>query len=400
MTGLLSATTSCPENCINKIVVLSSVLIGLVLLSVALNLWQWIAACCFSLNGARLSSRSDTLPGVTLLKPLKGCDSETKSCLESWFCQDYTGPIQILFGVASATDPVCDIVNSLIVKHPQVDARLVICPKTLGANAKVSTLIQLESLACHSFVMVSDADVVVSTDFLGKMMAGFSSGDVGLVNCFYRLENPSTAAMQWEAIAVNADFWSQVLQGNMLKSMDFALGAVMAVRADYLQRIGGFSSLANYLADDYQLGHKIAATGARITICPAVAGCRADIMNWSQVWSHQLRWARTIRFCQPIPWFFSILSNATLWPLAAISFLPNRSSFIIVAIALVLRVVTALHNQFRLTNGCRHLLYFWLIPIKDLLQFALWAGSFLGSTVVWRGVTYRVLPGGKLLACK
>jgi len=41
---------------------------------------------------------------------------------------------------------------------------------------------------------------------------------------FYRLANPSTLAMQWEAIAINADFWSQVLQSQTLKPLDFALG--------------------------------------------------------------------------------------------------------------------------------------------------------------------------------
>ena len=33
-------------------------------------------------------------------------------------------------------------------------------------------------------------------------------------------------------------------------------------------------------------------------------------MGWSAVWKHQLRWARTIRVCQPVPYFFSLLSNA------------------------------------------------------------------------------------------
>jgi len=36
-------------------------------------------------------------------------------------------------------------------------------------------------------------------------------------------------------------------------------------------------------------------------------------MTWRAVWKHQLRWARTIRVCQPLPYFFSILSNAGFW---------------------------------------------------------------------------------------
>lgn len=379
---------------------LSTVLIGFVVLSIALNLWQWVAAGRFNFNAQASADHCAARPAVTLLKPLKGCDSETVSCLESWFLQNYAGPVQILFGVASASDPVCEMVHQLIAKYRESDARLVICPNVLGANAKVSTLAQLDPLATHRFLIISDADVFVPADFLARLMDGFHKPEIGLVNCFYRLENPSTVAMRWEAIAINADFWSQVLQGNTFKKMDFALGAVMAVRTDSLHAVGGFSSLANYLADDYQLGHYIAQSGGSITICPAVARCYSAPMGWGEVWNHQLRWARTIRFCQPLPWFFSVLANATFWPLLAFILLRDRPAAALAGIALLLRVLTALHNQTRLTKRYCHLWHFWLIPVKDLLNFALWAGSFLGSKVIWRGVSYRVLTGGKLVACK
>ena len=67
--------------------------------------------------------------------------------------------------------------------------------------------------------------------------------------------------MQWEAVAINADFWSSVLQARSLKPIDFALGAVMAMRRKQLEQIGGFAALADCLADDYQLGHRIARAG-------------------------------------------------------------------------------------------------------------------------------------------
>jgi ceramide glucosyltransferase len=383
-----------------NIVLVLILIIGLAALSAVLNLWQWAAACCFKFRGQSSSNNALEPPGVSLLKPLKGCDSETAACLESWFLQNYGGSIQILFGVASPLDPVVEIVDRLIAKYPNVAARLVMCEKTLGANAKVSTLVQLEALVTHRYVIISDADVFVPAAFIAQTMNDFSNPDIGMVNSFYRLENPSTLAMQWEAIAINADFWSQVLQGNLLKKMDFALGAVMAIRAESLKTIGGFASLADFLADDYQLGHKIAASGSRITIGPSVARCFSPKMGWDEVWNHQLRWARTIRFCQPVPWFFSILSNATIWPLLAVILLRDRMSFVLAGVALLLRVCTALHNQARLTNRIDHIGYFWLVPVKDLLHFALWAGSFLGSTVIWRGIRYRVLSGGRLVTCK
>ena len=105
-----------------------------------------------------------------------------------------------------------------------------------------------------------------------------------------------------------------MLHTRSLKPLDFALGAVMATRRPLLAEIGGFSALADCLADDYQLGHRLARRGHQIALSPVVVECWSAPMGWAAVWKHQLRWARTIRVCQPMPYFFSLLSNATLWP--------------------------------------------------------------------------------------
>ena len=291
----------------------NAILAVLALLSLALALWQWFAARRFPLH-RRVADLSFS-PAITLLKPLKGCDETTAASLRSWFNQNYTGRTQILFGVADANDPVCKIVRELIAENPGRDAQLVVCDRLSGANAKVAKLVQLEKLAKHDLILVSDADVRVPPDFLANVAAPLSDSKTGLVNCFYRLANPATTAMRWEAVAINADFWSQVLQAASLKPLDFALGAVMLTRRKLLAEIGGFNALAGCLADDYQLGHRIAKNGHRIALCPVVVECWDAPMNWSEVWKHQLRWARTIRVCQPLPYFFSILSNATFWPL-------------------------------------------------------------------------------------
>ncbi len=306
----------------------NAIFAALALLSLALVLWQWLAARRFPLH--RRVADPSFAPAVTLLKPLKGCDETTADSLQSWFNQNYAGPVQILFGVADANDPVCKIVRELIEKNPGRDAQLVICGESFGTNGKISTLVQLERSAKYELILVSDADVRVPPDFLANMVAPLAPsdgerevtpsrdrvrGEIGLVNCFYRLANPATTAMRWEAVAINADFWSQVLQAASLKPLDFALGAAMLVRRKALTEIGGFQSLADCLADDYQLGHRIAEKGHRIALCPVVVECWDAPMNWRDVWQHQLRWARTIRVCQPLPYFFSILSNATFWPL-------------------------------------------------------------------------------------
>jgi len=375
-------------------VVSNAILGSLALLSLALMLWQWAAAWRFPLH-RRAASRSPA-PGVTLLKPLKGCDEATEECLESWFRQEFNGRVQILFGVASGEDPVCAIVRRLCAAHGQSDAQLVVCGPLAGENAKVSQLAQLEKLARHDTLVVSDADVSVPPDFLDNVVAPLKEANVGLVSCFYRVTDPTTLAMRWEAIAINADFWSQVLQSLSLKPMDFALGAVMATGRKQMDEIGGFGALVNSLADDYQLGNRIARRGYRLAVCPVVVECRSGAMGWKAVWNHQLRWARTIRVCQPLPYFFSILSNATLWPLLWLALKPAPAAGAVAGVCLLVRMAAAFDLERRLSRTGAHLVYVWLAPVKDALQVVIWLLSFLGNRIEWRGIRMRLRRDGTL----
>ncbi len=367
----------------------------LALLSLLITLWQWVVAWRFPLH-SRIADPSFA-PAVTLLKPIKGWEASSAECLESWLTQTYPAAVQVLFGVASPEDPAAEEVRKLIAKHPNCNARLVLCRESLGANAKVSTLIQLSRLAGHDVIVASDADVLVPPDYLANAVAPLRDPAIGLVNSFYRLKNPTTVAMQCEAIAINADFWSQVLQGRSLAPLDFALGAVMTTRRAQLQAIGGFEALADYLADDFQLGNRVARAGKRIAICPVVVDCVSPPMDWHEVWSHQLRWSRTIRVCKPAPYGFSILSNATLWPLLWVALRPGQIALIGFAICMLVRMLTAQTLQARLAPAEKTSHYFWLAPFKDLLHFALWLLAFFGNRIVWRGKIYRLQRDGKLI---
>ena len=368
---------------------------GFAMLSLCLTLWQWIVARRFPLH-QRIETKPP-FPGVTLLKPLKGRESSTESCLRSWLTQEYQGTMQVLFGVASAEDPVCEVVKSLLKEFPLCDAQLVVCGPLAGTNLKISKLMQLEVLAKHELVVISDADVQAPSDCLRNLAAWLQDPHVGLVNCFYRLANPTTLAMQWEAVAINADFWSQVLQSQSIKPLDFALGAVMATRQPQLAEIGGFAGLANSLADDYQLGKRIARQGRRIVLCPIVVECWSEPMGWREVWKHQLRWARTIRVCQPVPYFFSILSNATLWAMIWLCVAVGRIEVLFGLGCLAVRMATALDLQFRLTQSRSRAAYLPMVFIKDVLQTAIWGLAFLGNNIEWRGEKMRLRPDGTLV---
>jgi len=379
------------------VILLNSIFAGLAVLSLAIGLWQYAAARKFPLH-QRIADPAFA-PAVSILKPLKGCDATTAESLQSWLNQDYTGPVQILFGVAHADDSVCHVVRELLQKNPNVDAQLVICGEVLGANSKVSKLIQLERAAKHDLVLSCDADVRAPRDFLINFVAPLRDPEIALVNCFYRLANPATVAMQWEAVAINVDFWSHVLQARTMGPLDFALGAAILARRKSLEAIGGYPAFANSLADDYQIGNRVVKNGGKIALCPVVVECWDTPVNWRAVWKHQLRWGRTIRVSRPVAYFFSILSNATLWPLLwLIVALVTTKTFCapLAAIAFVLiRIALAQSLQRRFLQSSQTT-PFWLVPVKDLLQTVIWAAAFCGNTIEWRGQKMRLRRNGDL----
>jgi ceramide glucosyltransferase len=368
------------------------VLAFLTAVSVGCVAWQWAGARRFPLH--RRARSVAPLPPVTLLKPLAGADPGTRRCLASWIDQDYAGSVEILFGVDSPEDPACGIVHELMRAHPGRDLRLVVCDAGTGTNAKAAKLARLEREAAHRLIVVSDADVRVPRDFLAQLAGLLRHSGVGLVTCLFRLAEPGTLALRWEAVMFNADFWTQVLQARSLRPMDFALGAVMALRREDLERIGGFRVLRNHLADDFQLGRLLARAGRSIALSPVVVDCLSAPLGWRAAWLHQLRWARTIRVCRPAGYFFSLLTNATFWPLLWLAVWPTPAVAAVGAVCLTVRVWIALDCQARLARTRRHWRDWWLVPVKDLSHALLWGLAFLGNEVTWRGKRLRVRPGG------
>jgi ceramide glucosyltransferase len=266
-----------------------------------------------------------------------------------------------------------------------MEGGLIVCHENLGPNPKVSKLVRLFRAARHDRIVISDADVLAPPDLLRNLNTGLEDDSVGLINCFYSLAPTRSMAMAWEAVAINADFWSQVLQARSLGPMRFALGAVMITRRRELESSGGFEALLPYLADDYQLGNRIVRQGRRIELSPVVVECGSAHRTWKAVWSHQLRWARTIRACRPVSYFFSILANPTFWPLLWVTLQPGVLSALTAAGCLMMRVTLSTSLQRKLTRrpaGVRNIL---MTPVKDLLQVLIWAAAFLGNRIEWRG---------------
>jgi ceramide glucosyltransferase len=337
-----------------------------------------------------------TGPGITVFKPLKGLAPLSRECLASFMTQDYH-PYQALFGVRDPDDPVLALLRELSRAHPRCDLEVVICPEDLGLNPKISTLRQLLPQARYDLLVIADGDVKVGPDYLAQVAAAFRQPGVGLVSCPYRAGPSRTLGSVLEALTIAGDFIPSVAVANYVEGIRFALGATMALTRQALTAIGGLAPLADFLADDYQLGFRVAQTGLQVKILPYVVETNNPQMSLSDYLAHQLRWARTYRVCRPAGYLAYGITHALVFSLVILLGAGLAPwAWGLAAATLVLRGALAGFSERRCLRGDLPLWAFALLPVKDLLAFGLWLLSFLGNLVAWGGSTYRVTPEGKL----
>ncbi|MDQ1387880.1 MAG: ceramide glucosyltransferase [Acidobacteriaceae bacterium] len=335
------------------------------------------------------------LPPISLLKPLKGIDPEIYESFRSHCQQDYP-EYEIIFGVSDPNDPAIESVRALQREFPDRRIQLVVSPKILGANVKVSNLAQMLLEARHDYLMINDSDIRVEHDYLRRVTAPLAERRVGMVTCLYRGVAAATLGSRLEALGISTDFCPSVLAARQLEGIHFGLGSTLAFRRAELEQIGGFTSFVDYLADDYELGNRIAGLGLAVELSEIVVETYLPPYNLREFFAHQLRWARGVRdaraggylglvFTFGIPWALVALaaSRAELWAWGALAF----TFFLRLAVALVVGRNVLKDRQV--------LKYLWLIPLRDLVALAVWIASLGGHTVTWRGDRFR-LKDGKL----
>jgi ceramide glucosyltransferase len=340
------------------------------------------------------------LPPVTILKPLKGIDPEIGESFRS-HCEQQYPEFQLVFGVSDPDDPAIALVRNLQIKYPKLPIELVVCSRVLGPNIKLSNLAQMLPSARHELLLVNDSDIRVPKDYLQNVAAPFVNPSVGLVTCLYRGLPGATLGSRLEALSLSTDFIPGVLSARFLEGgLHFGLGSTLAFRRKDLIAIGGFEALLDCLADDYELGRRIASTGKKIELCAATVTTFLPAYTLRQFFRHQLRWSRTIRDARS--WGYAGLLLTFGLPWALVTLLAARGApwaWILLALTLVMRLVVAFSSSVFVLDDHQFLRDILLLPVRDMLAPFIWAASFMGNRVHWRGEVFD-LKDGRLTTVK
>lgn len=331
---------------------------------------------------------------VSLLKPLHGAEPGLTANLESFCTQEYAGEIQLICGIQDLADPAALVVQNLRAKFPDRSIDLARGAKAAVRNPKIANITNMIPLARNGVVILSDSDMHVGPNYVHDVVAALQQPEVGLVTCLYRGRAIGGFWSRLAAAAVDQHFLPSVLVGLKLGLAHPCFGSTIALRKETLDRIGGFEAFGNTLADDYAMGEAVRRLGFKVAIPPFTIGHTSADSSFSELFRHELRWARTIRLVDPMGYAGSILTHPL--PFALSAFVLSGFSaigVIILAGTLASRLFVPIQVE-RLPGGGKSSL--WLSPLRDLLSFAVFVASYLPGTVDWRGRSYRVDSDGSV----
>lgn len=361
-------------------------------------------------------------PPVTLLKPVRGVDAEAYENFASFCRLDYPADrYQLLFAALDPADPALELARRLQAEFPQVDIGIVDGSRSplRGHNLKVRNLAAMLPAAKYDLLVLCDSDMRVQPDYLRRVVAPFAphpptpspaaqrghrerglggEGKVGLVTCPYRGHRAQSFAAVLEALGIGADFIPSALVSRALEGVSFAFGSTIALPRAVLAEIGGFEALADELADDFRLGNGAHKAGYAVILSDYVVDDVLGRERFRAMWARRLRWARTVRSCRPAGYAGSGITHGTalaLLFLGVTGFAPlGWAAF---GTILAVRLTTALLITLRYTGDPNIARTLPLLPLSDLLSFALYVTSYCGSHISWRGERFRLLPGGRMV---
>jgi len=255
--------------------------------------------------------------------------------------------------------------------------------------------------AAYEHIVINDSDILVGPHYLERVMAPLEDEHVGLVTVPYRGRTARKGATVWarlEALGISTDFAPSVLTARKLEGgIRFGLGSTLATTKGAIVKIGGLEPLADFLADDYELGLRLSRAGLRVELIDEIVETTIPQYDFRGFWDHQLRWVRAMRDARRAGYIGVMVTYALAWSLlTCVGSGAALWSFSLLSLVMLARVAVALTVGVGILRDEQVLRDLWLLPLRDCVGLMLWAWSYAGDTIVWRGETFR-LSHGKLL---
>jgi len=375
-----------------------------------------------------LSTLPSSTPGVSILRPLKGLDTDLFENLESSFKQDYPN-FEILLAVVDEHDEALPVVRELISQYPNVNAKVIIGAEEVGVNPKVNNLMRPYNEAAHDILWVLDSNVAVSPGTLTRaigILSNHSSNPIpprrriALVHHVpFAISSNESFGAQVEEVFLNTNHAKMYIAINALAVDSCVVGKSNLFRRSDIERLDGslvrrqnhengrhgrgLAAFSRFIAEDNMIGlalwHEL---DLRHSLSCEIAYNTLGDMTLIDYVRRRIRWIRVRKHMSLLatllePFTESVMLSA----LAAMSvrfltgvpiqlFLPVH---FFLWFLVDLDVYASLAGHSLPVSQRRSFLVAWVV--REVLAFPIWVLGVVGNEVEWRGRRYRVLRNGE-----
>jgi ceramide glucosyltransferase len=273
------------------LLLLATILLCLTGASVVLHV---IAAIRLRRFFATPSTSGEGGPALTLWRALKPGIPDLEGKLNALVASSRLED-QILVGIdAESSDlKLCESWRS---SHPSRDIHLVRCEAGRAANPKISKFLQMAPHARQPHWLLTDSEALLSADFVEAIRREWSASGADTMTAGYRFRNLRSISQTLDALPAAMTLWPGLM---LTPRVAFTLGACTAIRAGDLDSIGGWASVAHVLAEDHELGRRLALKEKSIALSHAVLDLETDPLTFGEYLRHQHRVAVTYRAANP-----------------------------------------------------------------------------------------------------
>ncbi len=335
------------------------------------------------------------LPPVSVLKPLCGVDDDLEAHLSTFFNQTHPD-YELVFGVEGEDDPALDVVRRLRARYPAVPCRVLVHDGGRALNPKVSNLTAMLEAGSHDVVVISDSNVAAPPNYVESMAASLTEDGVGLVTSLFVGYGERDVGAALENLHLNGVVTGSVAASSLAGPETVVVGKSMMFRRSVLDGLGGLTSVATVLAEDYVIGRMFQAAGFRVAVNEVVLRTTSRRRTVRSFLQRQARWNLIRSRVKPLFYALEPLTNPIAVALLAVGLGAAAGPALLWAIALSVGRDGLQHAWLRGPQGLAQALP--LAPLKDLMMIGVWATAPFMKHVTWRGRAYRVSAGTRLYA--
>ncbi len=330
----------------------------------------------------------ENYPLISILKPIKGIDDQLESNLKSFYNLDYPN-YEIIFGLHTKEDPALQIINNISTEFSKVKTKIVVDNYMIGLNPKINNLYNMFPKSKGSFILISDSNTRVESNFLKSLLSEFDDKNVGLVTASIRAIGAKNIPSIFENIHLNSFMLPSVFTASRIAKISIVIGKSILIPRKILNQIGGFEIFRNYLAEDYLMGVKVEDLGYKVKTSSTFVDNINENLTLKKFLNRHSRWAKMRAKIRLNTYLLEAFSN----PIAAsfvLTFLLFNNFGIIQFFAISFIKIFLDFSVLKIVKSDIKFYQLLFIPIKDLIIGLLWYIPFLNSEVNWRNNIFKI----------